>query len=87
MPYGFGENLPWSDKPSRKKWVAAFDSDPAYMHTIVTNPGTYTDPQPVEPYPLILTSQPPERPVKEEFDNRPVLTFIGTMAVALALLL
>jgi len=87
IPFGFGENLPLSDKPTVKKWVAAFDSDPSYMHTIVTNPGTYTDPQPVEPYPLILTSQPPERPVKEEFDNKPVLTFIGTMAVALALLL
>jgi len=58
-----------------------------YMHTIVTNPGTYTDPQPVKPYPLILTSQPPERPEVEETDNRPLVTFIGTMAVALALLL
>ena len=87
IPFGFGDNLPISDRPSRQKWVTAFDSSPDYMHEIVTNPGTYTDPQPVKPYPLILTSQPPERPVKEDFDNAPVLTFIGTMAVALALLL
>jgi hypothetical protein len=87
IPFGFGDNLPISDKPSVKKWVKAFDSDPMYMHTIVTNPGTYTDPQPVKPYPLILTSQPPERPVVEPRDNGPLITFIGTMAVALALLI
>ena len=87
MPFGFNEKLPQSDKPSVQKWVRAFESDPMYMHTIVTKPGTYTDPQSVEPYPLILTSQPPERPEVEEFDSRPVLTFIGTMSVILALLL
>ena len=87
LPLGFGQNLPTSDQPSTKKWVAAFESNPMYMHEIVTNPGTYTDPQPVAPYPLIMTSQPPERPIKEQVDNGPVLTFIGTMAVALALLL
>ena len=87
LPSGFGDNLPTSDKPSVQKWVRAFNSDPSYMHTIVTNPGTYTDPQLVTLYPLILTSQPPERPVIEETDNRPLVTFIGTMAVILALLL
>jgi len=87
LPYGFGENLPTSDKPSVQNWVRAFQSDPMYMHTIVTKPGTYTDPQPVKPYPLILTSQPPARPVVEETDNRPLVTFIGTMALTLALLL
>lgn len=87
MPFGFGDNLSTSDKPSVQKWVRAFESDPMYMQTIVTKPGTYTDPQPVKSYPLILTSQPPERPPVAETDNRPLVTFIGTMALALALLL
>lgn len=88
LPFDFGKNLPMSDGPSTQKWVAAFESDPMYMHTIVTKPGTYTDPRPVKPYPLVLTSQPDEPdPDEDETDNGPILTFIGTMAVALALLL
>lgn len=87
MPFGFGVNLPISEKPSVQKWVRAFESDPVYMHEIVTSPGTYTDPQIVKPYPLVMSSKRPERPVVEQVDNGPLITFIGTMAVTLALLM
>ena len=85
---GFMTNLPMSDKPSVKKWLAPFESSPIYMHEIVTDPGTYTSYQKnLEQYPLILDAQPPPPAEVTQFDSGPTLTFIGTMAVALALLL
>lgn len=89
MIYGFGDLLPESDGSSKKKWLAPFESSPMYMHEIVSTPGTFTDPgnQSSKKYPLILSTQPPDRPMSIPVDNESTLAFIGTMAVALALLL
>lgn len=89
LPFGYLENLPQSEGSSQKKWWAPFESSPMYMHEIVSNPGTFTDPgnQSVKKYPLILSTQHPDRPMSMPVDNESTLAFIGTMAVALALLL
>jgi hypothetical protein len=81
LPFGFNVNLPTSDEGTVNRWTYPFES--SYVQNTVDKPGTFTDPQIVDPYPLIFTDMVKDETDTPPVDNKPVVTFIIFCAVIL----
>jgi hypothetical protein len=81
LPFGFNVNLPTSDDGTVNRWTYPFESD--YVQTTVDKPGTFTDPQIVQPYPLIFSEVTKDQTETPPVDNKPIVTFIIFCAMIL----